>query len=114
MFSIATAKKFAANQLELGTDAIDTFKINLRNNPVYAFTWADAAMKGAAQVEVATTLMRHLDSEKVSIEHLNEYAMDRALYGAANPPRSTSVCSNEMERYVCAVWAELARKATNL
>ncbi len=110
MFSIATAKKFAADQKARGLDAISKFQQNLAVNPHYAFTWADDAMLAAARLDVAATIERHMEHQGFNIEGLNEYAMDRALHGAANPARSSSACSNQMEVNITAVWAELAKK----
>lgn len=89
--------------------ALAEFSKGLKTDPVHALEWADGIFEGSARRQVFETVRDALAApdSKATLVTLREYATRQALNGAKHPKQSTSTCSNLMNRYLTAAWADL-------
>lgn len=98
--------KLAKNK-ELAEDQIAKFQVELAKDPSYAFSWADGAMRAAAEARVCKFVLSVLENDEVTVEHVRKEATAMTLRAARYPASSSSEVSNAMERKIGAAWAEL-------
>lgn len=112
-----------ATKLRQGADReLTDFAKKYNEDPLYAFEWASAAVKAAAEQKVAKLLLNATGddvqqpadfSEKDFIAHLVRHAFDALYNEARNPHYSTSPHANEAKRQLASAWADFYAFATS-
>lgn len=95
----------AANIAECAAE-LKEFSEKLTANPVHAFSWADKAMRAAAQKQVFTDALNALHGG-ASLEVIKARAIKNAMFGARHPEISSSQASNVMSQNITIAQAEL-------
>ncbi len=124
MPTLAQVKKKFESIVAQADRELDKFKEELAQNPVHAFTWAESAMKLAAQKQVAGHYLASIkgwedkrvshageelpETEEAVVTRLYNFIVKTAIDKARFTNQSTSFMSNNMARYEAAFYAELA------
>jgi hypothetical protein len=82
------------------------FRKNLDENPLYAFEWADGAIRDAARYDVAIRLLKVWDHPEGGYEEMVDKAREQVLDGARWPSNSTSALTNLVKQEVTKAYAE--------
>ena len=88
---------------------IAKFAVEVQEYPAHAMAWAMSTFSVAAEIRVLLEVIDALKSGctlSAAIEHCKQ----RVLWGASNPPRSTSVTSNLLEQEVVVAYAKTAEQ----
>jgi hypothetical protein len=89
-------------------ESVDKFIEKLKEDPAYALSWGTGTFQTAANLKVYEMVYAALTAETpCSVQAVKETLMDRVLHKSKYPPQSTSPCSNLMEQYELAAYAEL-------
>lgn len=104
--SIENIKSHLASNIADCAAELKEFSEKLAANPVHAFSWADKAMRAAAQKQVFTDALNALNGG-ASLEVIKARAMRNTMFGARNPASSSSATSNIMAQQITAAQAEL-------
>ena len=89
-------------------ESMDKFIEKLKQDPAYTLSWGTGAFQTAANLKVYQMVLAALTAETpCSVQAVKETLMDRVLNKSKYPPQSTSPCSNLMEQYELAAYAEL-------
>ena len=81
---------------------VTNFETRLKENPAYAFEWADDAMKAAARIDVLNFVIASLSSNSTmtnqeKVYETISYLHTNLIYSAKYGHSSSSACSNIME-----------------
>ena len=89
-------------------ESLDKFVEKFKADPSYALSWSTGTFQTAAQLNVAKMVLAALTAETpCSMQAIKETLMDRVLHKSKYPAQSTSPCSNLIEQYELAAYAEL-------
>lgn len=89
-------------------ESAQAFSEKFLKNPAYALSWGTDAFSNAAKLKVYDMVYSALTAETpCSIQAVKETLMDRVLNKSKYPPQSSSPCSNLMEQYELAAYADL-------
>ena len=89
-------------------ESAQTFAEKFLKDPAYTLSWGTEAFSNAAKLKVYGMVYAALtDETPCSIQAVKATLMDRVLHRSKYPPQSTSPCSNLMEQYELAAYAEL-------
>jgi hypothetical protein len=125
MPTLQQVKKKFQSVIAQADHELEKFKEALNENPVHAFTWAESTMKLAAQKQVASVYLTHINkweeaqvtgtlseqqpqTAEAVVEHLYGFISREAINKNRFTNQSTSFMSNGMARYEAAFYAELA------
>ena len=86
--------------------SIRKFAEKLINDPAYTLSWGTDSFKTAAELKVYKQVLNAFN-DGATLEQVKSSLMDRVLNKAKYPAQSTSPCSNLMETYELAAYAEL-------
>ena len=92
--------------IKAGQESIEVFAAKLVANPAHVLSWGTDAFKTAADLKIAKQVLNALN-DGATVEQVKSTLMDRVLNRSKYPPQSTSPCSNLMEQYELAAYAEL-------
>lgn len=101
------------SDINSGQKTVDEFREKLGENPGYALEWAHKVYRAVAQAQVAGYI-KHILENSEDIDELITYVTREAIRGAKYPERSTSICSNLLERDLAAAWGEWAERLDEL
>ena len=93
-------------RIETAQHILDTFEADFKKDPVRALVWSQDTFVAAARLQVNSEVLKHL-AEGCSLENLRKTVTQYALAGAKFPKFSTSPCTNLMEAYRTAAYAEI-------
>jgi hypothetical protein len=86
---------------------VEKFRKDLDEHPAYALEWAHKVYTAVARGMVADNIHIYLSNNE-DLDELYTYVQREALRRARYPERSTSVCSNLLERDTGSAWAQWA------
>ena len=88
---------------------IDRFVAKVQEDPAYALSWGTNAFASAANLKVFKLVLAAMtrEEEACSMQDLKSTLMDRVLHKSKYPAQSTSPCSNLMEQYELAAYANM-------
>lgn len=104
-------------QLDYSRRQVERWQGDFAKDPAHALVWATPAFEHAAAAKVYQLVLGGADrlAEKADYDDaavvaaLLEYARDRMVEKAQNPPFSTSPTSNLMDQYEGKAWARVYR-----
>ena len=88
---------------------IDKFVAKVQEDPAYALSWGTNAFASAANLKVFKLVLTAMTREEnpCTMQDVKNTLMDRVLQRSKYPPQSTSPCSNLMEQYELAAYANM-------
>jgi len=103
--STAKALKKFKSMVSVAQSQVDKFKVELDKDPAYALSWGTGVFQSAARLKVAGMLVVAFEGE-CTVEQARATLLDRVMSKSRYPAQSTSPCSNLMEQYELAAYAE--------
>lgn len=107
-----TKQAYFIKRLESTIDScqasIEKFAEKLVKDPAYTLSWGTDSFSTAAQLKVAKMVHAALTDEKpCTMQAVKDTLLDRVLHKSKYPAQSTSPCSNLMETYELAAYADM-------
>jgi len=101
------------SDIDSGQKMVDEFREKLGEHPAYALEWAHKVYRSVAQAQVAENLKAFIEHNE-DFDELLAYVTREAIRRAKYPERSTSICSNLLDRDSAAAWGEWAERLDEL